>query len=118
MDSIDDLRSLALKNHQLEQELKNTKNEVASLRMQLLELQKAPETSYHDVDDFYLDDGIDEIMTCADFKEAVDCNAFTDEDGSGYYGTATKRSNVAVDCGKISVRGTDPNFTHVWWYSK
>lgn len=57
-------------------------------------------------------DDMDDLMTIADYIEAVDRGFLSSDDGSGYWATATGKSS-------ISVNRKQPEWaTHVMWFNK
>lgn len=56
-----------------------------------------------------------DILSIAEFRSSVECGAYTDDDGDGYYSTYHYESNISVWSSII----TKPAWaTHVIWYNK
>lgn len=59
-----------------------------------------------------------ERMTIEDFRECVRLGTFIDDDGCGFYATASNESNVYANPSDIAKGIIDSRFTHVIWYNK
>lgn len=61
-----------------------------------------------------IEDGSD-VFTIAEFIGLMDCGAITDDDGTGYYGTATHVSEQLVSLDSVH---KEQIYTHIVWYNK
>lgn len=59
-----------------------------------------------------------DVMTLDEFVEAVKQGVFVNDDGSGYYATATEMSDVPAVPSEIRKGLLQPGFTHVAWFNK
>lgn len=60
-----------------------------------------------------------DVMTLADFIDNVGMGVLTNDDGTGYYATATHVSNVLCLPSNVNLEGIAPaGATHVAWFNK
>ena len=59
-----------------------------------------------------------DMMTIAQFRDAIDCGTIFDDDGSGYYATESGVSEVPAVPSEIGQGFADERFTHVAWFNK
>lgn len=59
-----------------------------------------------------------DLMTCEEFKDAVDEGSFVNDDGSGYYATTTEMSRVEARPSDVRKHGFRRDYTHVVWFNK
>lgn len=67
--------------------------------------------------EFILDE-LDHIMPLAEFIACCKYGGFVDDDGSGYYATATHKSLTGARPSEILKGNIDSNYTHVIWYNR
>lgn len=56
-------------------------------------------------------------MTLQDFIDSVECGAFIDYDGTGYYATEKHITDIVVYPSDITM-GFDRQWSHVVWFNK
>lgn len=59
-----------------------------------------------------------DLMLLEDFIEDCKCGGLIDDDGTGYYATATEMSNEEVSPCEVADGIVDRSFTHVVWFNK
>lgn len=57
-------------------------------------------------------------MTLEDFKNCCKNHMFINDDGSGYYGTETERSDIPADPSHFCQNWNRTDFKYVYWYNK
>jgi hypothetical protein len=63
-------------------------------------------------------DNIGNLMTLQRFVECCENGGFINDDGFGYYATATEQSDIVVHPSDITSRNYRKDFTHVMWYNR
>lgn len=78
------------------------------------DLLKAPDKTikYEPIPDY------GDLMTMEDFVESCKDFSFLDEDGTGYYATATQKSNKPINPSDVMGETYDKSFSHVVWFNK
>jgi len=60
-----------------------------------------------------------DLIALADFKEAVDCNAFIDYDGFGEMATETQTSRLHIKPSQVYKGYNFPDWcTHILWFNR
>lgn len=60
----------------------------------------------------------DKPLTLAEFRSMCRAGELIDGDGTGYYGTATERSQERVEPCEARWPPPKPEYTHVWWFNQ
>ena len=61
-----------------------------------------------------------EIMSIDEFREACRAGAYTDDDGSAFFGDEENCSRYTCSCSHIVARAGSSiaGYTHIWWMNK
>jgi hypothetical protein len=59
-----------------------------------------------------------DLFAIAEFRECCEHNSITEDDGTGYYATATHMTNLEASPAWIARGVIDHRWSHVMWFNK